>query len=406
MAPSTYDVITVGGGMAGSALAGSLAAAGLRVLVVEAERQFKDRVRGEQMQPWGVAEARTLGIHHLLRDTCGHDQPWIDMFLGPAQIAHRDLSSTTPQAAPHFNFYHPAMQETLIAAAARAGAEIWRGASVKDVRAGSQPAAVVEKEGSARELTARLVVGADGKFSAARKWGGFSVRQDEPFLMIAGLLVDDMRIPPDTGLIYMNPNLSQGAYLFPQGGGRVRAYSAYPVTANFRLQGDRDVPRFIEESIKTGAPAAIYDGIRPAGPLASFEAADTWVDHPYASGIALVGDAAAANDPSWGQGLSITLRDVRVLRDRLLETTNWDEACHRYADEHDRHYGVIHDVTRAFKDMFLRSGQAADARRTRALPLIAGNPMRVPDHLFSGPDLPWNEEVRRTFFAEDAVPSA
>jgi len=31
------------------------------------------------------------------------------------------------------------------------------------------------------------------------------------------------------------------------------------------------------------------------------------------------------------------------------------------------------------------------------LPLIAQDPRRVPDHLFSGPDLPWNDEVRGTF---------
>jgi 2-polyprenyl-6-methoxyphenol hydroxylase-like FAD-dependent oxidoreductase len=40
--------------------------------------------------------------------------------------------------------------------------------------------------------------------------------------------------------------------------------------------------------------------------------------HPYRRGVALVGDAAAVSDPSWGQGLSMTLRDVRVLRDQLL----------------------------------------------------------------------------------------
>jgi len=32
------------------------------VLVLERETQFKDRVRGEQMHPWGVAELKALGI--------------------------------------------------------------------------------------------------------------------------------------------------------------------------------------------------------------------------------------------------------------------------------------------------------------------------------------------------------
>ena len=89
-----YDVITVGGGLAGTTLAKSLAEHGLSVLVVEQEKTFKDRVRGEQMQPWGVAEARTLGVYDLLLAGCGHEQPWIDMYLGPAQIAHRNLTQT------------------------------------------------------------------------------------------------------------------------------------------------------------------------------------------------------------------------------------------------------------------------------------------------------------------------
>lgn len=403
MATITCDVVTVGGGFAGAALAMSLAERGVRVQVVEREREFKDRIRGEQMQPWGVAEARALGVYDLMRRTGGHEQPWIDMFLGPAQIAHRDLTATTPQAAPHFNFYHPHMQETLVNAAAKAGAGVWRGAAVREVRRGPMPIVVAEQDHTVQEIAARLVVGADGRLSSARRWRGFDVKQDAPFLMIAGLLVDNMRIPESTGLIYMNPDLSQGSYVFPQGGGRARAYAAYPVDAGFRLQGDKDIPRFIEESVKAGAPAAIFDEIRPAGPLASFEAADTWVPHPYAEGLVLIGDAAASNDPSWGQGLSITLRDVRVLRDRLLDTTDWETACHDYAREHDRHYGIIHEVTMAFKDLFMRAGPDADARRGRALPAIAQDPMRVPDHLFSGPDLPWNEDILRLFLAQDVT---
>ena len=66
-----YDLITVGGGLAGAALARSLAQEGARVLVLEREREFRDRVRGELVHPWGVAEARKLGIYDLLKHTCG-----------------------------------------------------------------------------------------------------------------------------------------------------------------------------------------------------------------------------------------------------------------------------------------------------------------------------------------------
>jgi flavin-dependent dehydrogenase len=58
MASDTYDIITVGGRLGGSALAKVMAERGARVLVVERERQFKDRVRGEGMHAWGVGAGR------------------------------------------------------------------------------------------------------------------------------------------------------------------------------------------------------------------------------------------------------------------------------------------------------------------------------------------------------------
>ena len=67
----SYDLVLVGGGLAASTLAKSMAERGARVLVLEREQQFRDRVRGELMTPWGVAEAQKLGIYSLLREHCG-----------------------------------------------------------------------------------------------------------------------------------------------------------------------------------------------------------------------------------------------------------------------------------------------------------------------------------------------
>src|SRR5579863_7367279 len=92
---NAFDVVTVGGGMGAAALAIAMARGGARVLVLERETKFRDRVRGEGLVPWGVAEARELGIADLLLQTCAREVPWMEMGLGP-----RNMVETTPQQAP------------------------------------------------------------------------------------------------------------------------------------------------------------------------------------------------------------------------------------------------------------------------------------------------------------------
>ena len=48
------DVVIVGGGIAGSSLAASLAKVGLGVVIIEREGRFRDRVRGESVRPCRV----------------------------------------------------------------------------------------------------------------------------------------------------------------------------------------------------------------------------------------------------------------------------------------------------------------------------------------------------------------
>ena len=56
------DVVVVGGGIAGASIATILARGGVEVLLLERQRGYRDRVRGEYMAPWGVLEARALGL--------------------------------------------------------------------------------------------------------------------------------------------------------------------------------------------------------------------------------------------------------------------------------------------------------------------------------------------------------
>jgi 2-polyprenyl-6-methoxyphenol hydroxylase-like FAD-dependent oxidoreductase len=182
---------------------------------------------------------------------------------------------------------------------------------------------------------------------------------------------------------------------------RCRAYLGYPADGGFALQGTDKLQRFLIESRRVGPMFAdCYAPAKCIGPLASFDAGYMWVDRPYRDGVALIGEAAAVSDPSFGQGMSLSLRDARVLRDALLADSDWDRAARRYAEEHDKYFRTIHTVCRWLRSLFQEQGAAADARRQKAMPGILADITRVPDHLFSGPECPLDENVRARFFGD------
>ena len=397
----TYDVIVAGGGVAGASLAQRMARNGARVLVAEREAEFRDRIRGECLQPWGVGEARLLGVAETLRG-CANEMRWVHQIINGQQAMKRDFVATTPQATGMWAFYHPIAQEKLLAEAATAGAEVRRGAVVTHIFPGDKTKVRIAQDGRTTEAEARLVAVCAGRNPALRAELGFQTRRGSIPLFLSGVWLTKLSGEVDPGVAYIANNVVSGAVaaLFPQSRDKARAYFGFHPQACTRLQGEADFPRFREEFNRAAGGAIPFGDAQPAGPLASFECADVCVDHPYRDGIALVGDAAASNDPSWGQGLSLALRDARVLSDELLNSQDWATAGERYAERHDEHYATIRMVSGWFFDMFQRLGAEAEARRARALPLIAQDPTRVPDMLFSGPDLPVASDARSRFFGE------
>ena len=115
----------------------------------------------------------------------------------------------------------------------------------------------------------------------------------------------------------------------------------------------------------------------------------------------MIGDAAASSDPTWGQGLSLALKDARVLRDCLLGNDDWELAGNAYAEEHKQYYGVVHTAELWQSQLLLETGEDADAWRARALPLWRDDRSRNPDTFLSGPGETLDEKARRRFFGEE-----
>jgi 2-polyprenyl-6-methoxyphenol hydroxylase-like FAD-dependent oxidoreductase len=326
--PTTPDVVIVGGGIGGGALAKCLGEAGVTVLVLERTQVYADVVRGEWIAPWGITETRAIGVYPLYLANGGHHvtrHVTYDEDVHPrlAEAAAFDLTTLLPDNPGPLCIGHPKMCNLLNEAATAAGAVILRGVTNTLVVPGEPPSVTFTHEGQTHTLRPRLVVGADGRHGKTAEQIGAVLQQDEPHHRFSGLLVDgvpDWR--EDTQFISTEGDVNVLA--FPQGSGRVRLYLGFALEQKTRLAGPQGPQRFLEAFRLKSVPGseAIAAG-RPIGPCLVYPNNDTWIDTPYAQGVLLIGDAAGRNDPITGQGLSITHRDVRIVRDLLLGEARW-----------------------------------------------------------------------------------
>ena len=366
------DVVIVGGGIAGSALALVLARHGLGVTVLERQPEYRDRVRGEQLANWGYKEAVEMEIADALQDAGGvfaRRVMTLDELI-PPEIATAnavDISQALPGTPGSYCAGHPASCRALSAAAEAAGARYLRGTGAVQVIAGSHPTVTYEFADGSHNVAARLVVGADGRTSTVRAQAGIPLLQQEIWHVISGLLVDGVATWPQDAFA-VGTQGEMAFFIFPQGGQRVRLYSGTPVDQRQRYTGPEGVARFLDDFGRmTCIPQAEeIASATPIGPCATLGAEDTWTDVPFVDGAVLIGDAAGYNNPIIGQGLSLALRDVHVLSDLLLSESSWSpDRLTPYAEERKERMRRVRCHARLFAEVFATSGPENTARRGR-----------------------------------------
>jgi menaquinone-9 beta-reductase len=378
---NSYDAVIVGGGIAGGALATLLARAGKEVLVLEKSTEYRDRVRGEWFAPWGVLELRRLGLYDTLLAAGGHHLRY-HVTLGDDQddpeaalARPLDMSQLLPEIPGPLTIRHTVACQALIAEAATAGATVLRGVDHVRVLPGNAPAVEFLHGGSSHHVRCRLIVGADGRTSVVRGQAGIKEHHGIRHNLFSGMLVEGAHGWPDD-LQVKGTEREVNFLAFPQGGGRVRLYLGYGFDRKTLLAGSDAPDRFLEEFRLATVPGS--DALANATPVShcySYPNEDTWCDQPYSEGLVLIGDAAGHNDPIIGQGLSITMRDVRLVTEALLSSEAWTSSIFAgYAEERRERLRRLRFAAELQATLDGEFGPEASARRRRSRQRQAADP--------------------------------
>ena len=340
-----FDAIVVGARCAGSPTAMLLAREGYRVLVVDRATFPSDTVSTHLIHPPGVAALESWGLlERVLATGC----PPVDTYafdFGPLTISGAPGTTGAPVAyAPR----RTVLDKLLLDAASEAGAEIREEFTVESLLV--EDGQVVGVRGHARggktvEEHARVVIGADGRYSLVADVVGADEYNEKPQLEVSyysywsGLEMDgrfETYIRPGLGFAAWPTN--DGLTLVIVG----RPYAEFEaVRTDFErtyLETIETVPDFAER-IHAATREERFAGTAVRG----------FFRKPYGPGWALVGDAGYNKDFITAQGIHDAFRDAELCATALGETFSgarpYEEAMGEYHARRDRQVLPMYEFT-------------------------------------------------------------
>ena len=319
----TADVVIIGAGILGSALATTLARAGRSVLLLEKSLKEPDRIVGELLQPGGVTALEELGLRDCLEDidavvVDGYEVTYYGERVHIPYAARRK-TDLRPQGR---SFHHGHFVRRLrAAAAAEPNVSVVETTATRLVRCGTTGTVLGVESTTAGQpdyYFGALTVVADGYASKFRDGEGAN-RAPRVRSRFWGLELIDARLPrPKHGTVVLS---AQAPTLLYQIGAReTRALVDVPEgtpTAGVAQGG-------IKNHLRNHVLPTLPPETRP-----SFEAAldegrlrsmpNSWLPPTTnrTAGLAILGDAMNMRHPLTGGGMTVALNDVVLLRDLL-----------------------------------------------------------------------------------------
>jgi len=301
------DLLVLGAGPAGSALAAAAAARGCDVMLIEAAHHPRPKVCAEYASPRIAEELARLGVDGWPEAAVPLRGMRVILGDAAAEISYADRSS--PRTA--WGLDRRQFDAVLANHAQARGARLLEGARLVDLlRLGDRVrgARVMTRDGGL-EIEADWVVGADG----ARSRTARLLRVDRPvrFPRRLGLVAHYEGIPglEDHGEMHVGNGYYVG--LAPMPGGELNVGMALPMGAGSAAQ------RFGAAIAGLPAVAARLRDSKPITPIRGAAPIGHRVSEIAGPGWLLVGDAAGFVDPFTGEGIYRALRSARAAAEAL-----------------------------------------------------------------------------------------
>jgi flavin-dependent dehydrogenase len=381
-----YDVVVVGGRVAGASTALLLARAGARVAIVERSRKGSDTVSTHGLMRAGVLQLSRWGLlDRLVRE--GTPPILRTVFYypegDPVRVSIRPSRGVDALYAPR----RTVLDRILVDAAVEAGADFLPETTVTSLMTAVDGrvlgVAARDARGSQLELEAPMTVGADGVWSVVAKQVGAPVlRSGRTASAVLYRYVQDL---PVEGYEWVYGD-GAAAGLVPTNAGATCVFVATTPTG-MRLARRSGSEAAFASLLAAGAPE-VADRVlaRPVSTsLRGWGGTPGHVRQSWGPGWALVGDAGYFKDPITAHGMTDGLRDAELLADRILETLEGRAreavALSAYQATRDR---LSQHMFAATEEV---AGYAWDACRARELLRIVSSAMSDEvDHLQALPD--------------------
>lgn len=305
------DVLVVGAGPAGSAVAAGLARAGRHVILAEARRHPRAKACAEYASPRLARELRHLGVPDAAWRGDALALEGMQLRIDEMEMPIRYQARGRP--VPAWGLERERFDATLAAHASAAGAELLEQTRVMDLAwdGGRVAGAELASEGERLHVNARWVIGADGaRSTVARRLG-----VERPVIAPRRLGLVAHYAGSDALQDHGEMHVANGWYvgLAPLAGGRLNVGMALP------LDGDRLPAEERFAAAIAGIPAVSerLRGIQRIGPIRGVAPIGHRVARSAGPGWMLVGDAAGFIDPFTGEGIYRALRSARAATESL-----------------------------------------------------------------------------------------